>query len=333
MKTNENAPMVSVVMIAYNSAPFISSAIEGVLRQKTDFPVELLVADDSSTDSTPDIIRHYAALHPDIVKPLFHPTNMGVQRNYLSLFPLARGKYMAMCDADDYWSSRHKLSRQVGYMERHPECAICFHRVINYFQPSGIKSLSAKPESPDFMIDTLARANLITNMSVLYRRRLVDLSNLPQWLEQVRLVDYAMHMLYASHGTIHFINRPMGVYRQAETAIWSQADRFDKQKMALDVRLHLLEHLTASPALALPPETIPNLRRATLQQISSMLKTAADSPDKRAEAIRALKILDSDMTPEQLLSAGTPAKKPSPLRRLVTGIRRLVTPFIPIPRP
>lgn len=332
MKTPDSDPMVSVVMIAYNSAPFIERAIQGVLRQKTDFSIELLIADDASSDGTPGIIRRYASAYPHIIRPLFHPRNLGVQGNYLSLFPLARGKYMAMCDADDYWSSRRKLSRQVSYMESHPQCAICFHRVINYFQPSAIKSLSAKPQSPDFEIGTLARVNLITNMSVLYRRNLVDLANLPHWLNDVRLVDYAMHMLYATRGSIHFIDRPMGVYRQSETAIWSRADQFDKHKMALSVRMHLLDHLSSLSDLRLPPETIPNLRRATLNHIAAMLDTAANSPEKTAEALRFLKIVAPDMAPDSL-RAPHASHRPSTLRRLSTGLRRLITPLIPLPRP
>lgn len=123
------SPMVSVVMIAYNKEKYIGRAIKGVVDQVTDFSVELIVMDDCSTDSTPQIIQQYADRYPDIVHHFRNQSNLGLQRNYLEGFKHCRGRYMAICDADDYWCYRHKLSKQVRYMEDHPECALTFHRV------------------------------------------------------------------------------------------------------------------------------------------------------------------------------------------------------------
>ena len=88
----------------------------------------------------------------------------------------------------------------------------------------------------------------------MYRADALDLNNLPTWLSEVRLIDYAMHMLYAQHGDIHYMSRPMGVYRHLPTAIWSLAEQNRRREMAIDVRRHLIEELADRPDLTAPLE-------------------------------------------------------------------------------
>ena len=134
--------MVSVVMVAYNSAPYIGEAIAGVLRQKCDFKVQLVICDDASTDNTGGIVTEWDKRHPGVIDYHRNDLNLGVQRNYLKALSLCRGKYITMCDADDYWCCRTKLSRQVAYMEAHPDCTVCYHRVVNYYEATREISLS-----------------------------------------------------------------------------------------------------------------------------------------------------------------------------------------------
>lgn len=215
-------PLVSVVMITYNQQWCIHQAIAGVIKQKVDFPIELIITDDASTDNTGDVVKEWQQRYPNVIRYYRNATNLGMQGNYLKAFKLCRGKYMAMCDADDYWFAANKLATQVAYMESHKECAITFHRVVNYYSETGVKSLSNGSQKADTTILDLSRGNYITNMSVMYRRELVDLQNLPQWMSTISLPDYAMHMMYAAHGSIHYFNRPMGVYRQNNIGAWSQ---------------------------------------------------------------------------------------------------------------
>ncbi|MCM1449389.1 MAG: glycosyltransferase [Clostridiales bacterium] len=289
--------MVSVVMIAYNNEATLRDAIAGVVGQRVPFRVELLVSDDASTDGSRAIIEEYARRYPDVVRPLWHETNVGIQGNYLSVFPHCRGRYMAMCDGDDYWCSRHKLARQVAYMERHPECAVTFHRVVNLYLPSGEKSLSGRPPRRDMSVEDLARGNWITNMSVMYRRELVDLTNLPAWTADVKLLDYAMHMFYAAHGYIHFMDRPMGVYRQWASGTWSRTTATRRLEMALSVREHLIEWFAGCPAVI-----------ANLQQAADNIKAA---------------IADAE--------SGKPV--PTASHRLLTPLRKLLSRLLPAPSP
>lgn len=262
-------PVVSVVMVAYNSAKYIDMAIQGVVHQKASFPIQLVISDDASTDETADIVRSWMEKYPDIIEYHRNEKNLGVQKNYLEAFKHCRGKYLAMCDADDYWICRSKLARQVEYMESHPECAICFHRVINLYEETGEMSLS-NGGGKKMMIsnaEDLSQRNVITNMSVLSRMSLLDFGNLPEWLADVRLLDYAMHLLFAASkkgNTIHYMGRPMGVYRHSAEAIWTMTERNTRLQMAIDVRKHLMEELKDRP------EIVKNLQKACDNMLAAM---------------------------------------------------------------
>lgn len=234
-------PMVSVVMVAYNAERVLDEAIRGVVRQRARFGFELIVADDASTDDTYSIAMRWAKEFPDIVRVVRHPENIGMQRNYVEALKLCRGKYIAMCDGDDYWICRSKLRRQVEYMESHPECSVCFHRVLNFYEADGSMSLSNGGQVRDCTIIELSRSNFITNLSVMYRGEAVDLHNLPLWILDNRLVDYPLHLLFAEHGSIHYFRRPMGVYRISASSAWSNAERCRQLEMALRVRQNLAD--------------------------------------------------------------------------------------------
>lgn len=117
-------PLVSVKMITYNHALFIAQAIEGVLQQKTTFPFELVIGEDCSTDGTRETVFEYQKKYPDIIRVITSDKNVGMMRNSLRALKACRGKYLAVCEGDDYWQSPYKLQKQVDYLERHPECGL-----------------------------------------------------------------------------------------------------------------------------------------------------------------------------------------------------------------
>lgn len=272
-----HTPMVSVVMITYNQEHCIDSAIAGVLHQKAPFDIELIVANDASTDSTLNAALRWQRRYPDSVRIIDHKENVGFRKNYLSAVREARGRYMCMCDADDYWTDPCKLTRQVEYMEAHPECAITFHRVVNLYEPSGRKTLSNGSQAEDTDIRHLSRSNFITNMSVMYRRGLVPPEALPEWIAEAGLPDYAYHMLYAAHGSIHYFKRPMGVYRQSSAGEWSLNGESHRLSMALDVRRRLMEHFGPDS------DAWPGLRDASADILIALIDLDRRSGDTEAE--------------------------------------------------
>jgi glycosyltransferase involved in cell wall biosynthesis len=124
MNQSNIEPLVSICCLTYNHAPYIRDAIEGFLMQKTNFPIEILIHDDASTDGTADIIREYEAQYPDIIKPIYQTENQyskGINPYPAFVYPLARGKYIALCEGDDYWIDPYKLQKQVDFLEANPE--------------------------------------------------------------------------------------------------------------------------------------------------------------------------------------------------------------------
>lgn len=303
--------LVSVLMIAYNKEDYIEEAIKGVVKQskalrRLGFQPELIIMDDCSTDSTPAIIERYHKLYPEIIKPVRNPHNLGLQGNYLAGFPLCKGKYMAICDADDYWFLGSKLARQIKYMERHPECAITFHRMVNLYEDSGEKSLSNGGTPVVTNISQLSRSNYITNSSVVYRRELIELTALPAWMHDITSPDYAMHMFYASKGNIRYFRRPMGVYRKASGSAWSMTDNLKRLQMALDVRRHLIDWLGESH-----PEAKTGLLAASEAIKKAIAKASAESS----------------------ASAGGSQTASSSGRKLTSRIRSALSRLIPPPHP
>ena len=122
-------PLVSICCVTYNHAPFIRQCIDGFLMQETTFPVEILIHDDASEDGTDGIIREYADKYPEKIFPLYEEQNQysrGVKIDFFN-YNRARGKYIAYCEGDDYWTDPLKLQKQVDFMESHPEYSVCFH--------------------------------------------------------------------------------------------------------------------------------------------------------------------------------------------------------------
>lgn len=117
-------PLVSVSMITYNHAPFIAQAIEGVLQQKANFPFELVIGEDCSTDGTREIVFEYQKKYSAIIRVITSDENVGMMKNGYRTLMACQGKYIAFCEGDDYWHHPMKLQKQVDYLENHQYCGL-----------------------------------------------------------------------------------------------------------------------------------------------------------------------------------------------------------------
>jgi glycosyltransferase involved in cell wall biosynthesis len=127
MNIEQDKPKVSICCIAFNHENFIRKALDGFMMQKTDFAFDVLIHDDASTDNTAEIIREYELKYPDIIKPLYQTENQwrkGLRGSSVHNFPRATGKYIALCEGDDYWTDPTKLQRQVDFLDTHPEYSL-----------------------------------------------------------------------------------------------------------------------------------------------------------------------------------------------------------------
>ena len=236
---------VSVLMLAYNQERYIDEAIRSVMLQQTDFPFELVIGNDGSGDRTGAICREWQKRYADRIVLIDRPKNIGLIPNFMQTYPHCKGTYIAICEGDDFWTDKSKLQRQVDFLDTHPDYVLCFHRVINYYADKGTKSLSNGGQQTDTDIHDLALSNYISNVSAVFRNHLLP-DGLPKWFGEVSTYDYALHMLNAQFGKIHYMKRPMAVYRQHGKAIWSQAAETSKLDISLKVRELLMEYFRDS---------------------------------------------------------------------------------------
>ncbi len=229
-------PLLSICCVTYNQEKYIAQAIESFLMQKTSFPLEILVSDDASTDSTAQIVQNYANANPDRLKAILHSKNMGPGENFVDNLCLAQGKYIALCEGDDYWTDPLKLQKQVDYLEQHPDYSLCFHP-IEYFWEDHSQISNTYPnrsthpfvfQQPTTSLTELAQGNFIQTNSVVYRWRFKS----PQEIQQnypgnIVPGDWLLHLLHAEKGPIGFIDEVMGRYRKHNEGRWYSTNDTD----------------------------------------------------------------------------------------------------------
>jgi len=213
--SEDTVPLVSISCITYNHENYIRDAIEGFLMQKTTFPVEILIHDDASTDKTADIIREYENKYPDIIKPIYQFDNKyskGISVSETYNFPRARGKYIAMCEGDDYWTDPSKLQKQVDFLENNSEYVACYHNaIINYVDKKNKNHLYNKiNESRNVSLEEIINNWSVPTASIVMRKKVID--NLPDWRNNIYSGDYTLILLCLNIGKLYFINEVMSVY-------------------------------------------------------------------------------------------------------------------------
>lgn len=219
-------PLVSICCITYNQEAYIRDALEGFLRQKTTFLYEVLIHDDASTDGTADVIRAYAGQYPDRIKPILQSRNQYSQgiTNISGLFnfPRAAGRYIAMCEGDDYWTDADKLQRQVDYMEAHPDCALCFHSAAIELQERAVTERRMRPYRGSRIVtpeEMIGKKSGYPTASLLFRTEMVKA--LPDFYNQAPLADIPLQLLAAARGYGYYFDRDMCVYRLGGAASWT----------------------------------------------------------------------------------------------------------------
>lgn len=228
-------PVVSVCMITYNHENYIREAIEGVLKQKTDFPIELIIGEDCSTDGTRKIVVEYAKKYPNIILSLLSETNLGMMRNFLDTMKAAKGKYIALCEGDDFWIDPYKLQKQVDFLEENQDFGLCYTRCKYYIQEKKINVVSPFGKAEKF--DELLLENTIPTLTVLMRSELVNvyMSEIQPEKHVWKMGDYPMWLWFSAISKIKFIDFETGTYRELSKSACHDQDIIKSTLFRLNV--------------------------------------------------------------------------------------------------
>jgi len=219
-------------MITYNHEACIGKAIESVLAQNTSYAFELEIFNDASTDNTDSIIREIMQTHPrgNLVNYHLHEKNIGLSANYIFSINNCKGKYVAICEGDDYWIDFNKLQKQVDFLEKNEVCYLCFHKAIRLNVEKHLYSVYPSVTQLDFSDKDFFSLSTIPMASVVFRN-----TDKIYFNEQSVQLDFNLLCSLMSVGTAHMINEVMSVYR-----IHSKGATFDRSAKDLKKRINCL---------------------------------------------------------------------------------------------
>jgi len=237
-------PKLSVNIITFNHAQFIGKALDSVLMQSTSFDYEIIIGDDCSTDGTCEIIRSYHQRFPDKIKPLFREKNVGMMRNVKETLEACTGEYIAFLEGDDYWTDTGKIQAQSDYLDQHPDCVVCHHKVDYILSPSGkIVREFPPPRYRKNLVGPrhLATLNCIQTCSAMFRSKC--LPPFDDEFQQLKLGDWPLFVLLSQHGWIGFIDRNMAHYRIHPNNGWNNRPPEYKIKAMEQMAWYLLNRV------------------------------------------------------------------------------------------
>lgn len=220
-------PLVSVICTVYNHEKYIAQCLESLLMQSTDFPFEVIVHDDASTDESAAIIKQYEDNYPLIIKPIYENENQYSKHDgslTRIIFSHLNGKYVASCEGDDYWTDADKLQLQIDYMESHPSCSMCVHNTSRIMEDGTFtgRNINISKRERDYSVEEIIEKNVADLFQTSSRVVLKDIYiSKPQDFSIPSIGDYPNAIWMALHGTVHYFPAVMSAYRQFSNASWT----------------------------------------------------------------------------------------------------------------
>lgn len=297
------SPKTTVLIVTYNHESFIEQAIESALSQRCDFPFEILIADDVSTDGTRSILERYRRSGDPRLRFFLPERHLGNHGNDLLIaaFAECRGEYVAWLDGDDYWTDDAKLQTMVRTLDEHRDWPAAFHAAASYVPPPGKKSV--------YGFEDLLWSNFVPSSAVVYRRAAIP----P--LEPYRdiiMLDWVLHLFAARNGGLGYVDRVMAVYRVHPAGVWSRLTPLER-----------MEGITAFQARI--PELFGYDTRSYRKRMARAwadLAVAENAARRAAEARDAARraIAANRYSPSVLLTLAAARTLPAPLLRIFARI-------------
>ena len=218
MDTKEYPVLVSIQCLVYNHEPYLRQCLDGFVMQKADFPFEAIVHDDASTDNSAAIIREYAEKYPDIIKPIYEIENQySKDREILRrlMNDACKGKYIALCEGDDYWTDPLKLQKQVSFLESHPDYTMCVTESRVLAPDKSFWEWQTFKEDCEMPTTTIIKAgmHLIQTCTFVFRKEVLS-NDWPEVNRQCRVGDFPLFITCALKGKVYYLSCRTGVYRK-----------------------------------------------------------------------------------------------------------------------
>lgn len=217
--------LVSISCITYNHSDYIRKALDGFLMQKTNFGFEILIHDDCSTDGTTEIVKEYEREYPDLIFPIYEQENQfskgGPVGSIVWNVPRARGKYIALCEGDDYWTDPLKLQKQVDYMEKHEECAMtaCASNWIKDGEFVKNDRISDNPRELTTEEVIRGGGGYLATCSLVFNNKKLN-GVIPEWRRMANVGDYPLQIQGTLAGRLWYFPDCMCVYRSEVKGGW-----------------------------------------------------------------------------------------------------------------
>jgi len=238
--TNES--LVSICCITYNHEKYIAEALDSFLMQETDFPFEILIHEDASTDNTAKIIRSYENKYPSLIKPIYQTENQyskGIKINATFNLPRAKGEYIALCEGDDFWTDKGKLQYQIEKMKEYNKCEISFHPtkfIKNQTMSDTIFRRHAKYDKI-FDIKEIIRGDggFCPTASLIIKKEVFD--DIPSFFQNTPVGDYFIQIFGSVNGGALYIDKTMSAYRIHSGGVWTsrESNFLSRKKFAFEM--------------------------------------------------------------------------------------------------
>ena len=229
-------PIVSICCITFNHARYIRACLDGFIMQKTNFSFEVLINDDCSTDGTIDILKEYSERYPNIIKPIFHDENQyskGIRRILATfVYPKVKGKYVALCEGDDYWTDPLKLQKEVDFLESNPDYGLVYTGARVLQEKTGV--LSENLSCQQNYVSLLTNEDRIITLTTCFRKELLkkfhqDITCCSQWL----MGDLPLWLYFSFYSKIKWLPEITGVYRFLQNSASHSSDINKKIQFSL----------------------------------------------------------------------------------------------------
>lgn len=238
-------PKVSIILLTYNHEKWITQSVESVLMQETNFDYELVIVEDCSTDGTREKVIDFQHRFPEQIRLSLSTTNGEYRENRAAAFLASPGRYIALLDGDDYWTSPHKLQRQADFLDTHPECTLCFHNVEVFDEDDILEPWYLNPPDQEEItgLEDLLANNYIASCSPMFRNGVLD--SFPDWYYAAKWADWPRYILYAQRGKIGYLDEVMGARRLHSGGMWARLDNTQRVEQTIEFYRHIAPHLEA----------------------------------------------------------------------------------------